>query len=292
MLDDYKDNQFVNYAKNLKKYFHAYLFEVDNLEENYPLILAFAKMIICKNHYSNNKQCLDCNICHLIDENSCENLKVVEPDGISIKKEAIQSLQKEMSLKSTNDLNLVYIIKYADKLNVSSANSLLKFIEEPENGIYGILITEDRNQILSTILSRCNLISLKNLGPENFSEEEIERLINFLLIINKNKEEALPLVKTSFLDYYEKKDDIIKAFNTLEKIIDLKIQDKYQIKKITDSKIYDIIKASLNEVDILDLIKYLDKLVKFKNKLIMIPNININLFMDNFIIEMSGFEVK
>ena len=43
MLDDYKDNQFVNYAKNLKKYFHAYLFEVDNLEENYPLILAFAK---------------------------------------------------------------------------------------------------------------------------------------------------------------------------------------------------------------------------------------------------------
>ena len=145
---------------------------------------------------------------------------------------------------------------------------------------------------MPTILSRCNLISLKNLGPENFSEEEIERLINFLLIINKNKEEALPLVKTSFLDYYEKKDDIIKAFNTLEKIIDLKIQDKYQIKKITDSKIYDIIKASLNEVDILDLIKYLDKLVKFKNKLIMIPNININLFMDNFIIEMSGFEVK
>ena len=50
MLDDYKDNKFYNYAINLQKYYHAYLFEVDNLEKSYPLILAFAKMIICKKH--------------------------------------------------------------------------------------------------------------------------------------------------------------------------------------------------------------------------------------------------
>ena len=54
MLDDYKDNNFYNYASNLKKYYHAYLFEVDSITDNYPLILAFAKMIICKNHYKNN----------------------------------------------------------------------------------------------------------------------------------------------------------------------------------------------------------------------------------------------
>ena len=50
MLDDFKDNKFYDYAKNLKKYYHAYLFEVDSIDDNYPLILAFAKMMICKNH--------------------------------------------------------------------------------------------------------------------------------------------------------------------------------------------------------------------------------------------------
>ena len=47
-------------------------------------------------------------------------------------------------------------------MNPSSSNSLLKFIEEPEEGIYGILITTDRSKLLPTILSRCNLISLKS----------------------------------------------------------------------------------------------------------------------------------
>ena len=162
MLDDYKDNKFYNYFKNLKNYYHAYLFEVDNLELNLPFILAFSKMLICKNHYTNKEKCESCNICHLIDKNYYEDLKIIEPDGISIKKEQILNLQKELSLKSSNNTNQVYIIEYADKLNLSAANSLLKFIEEPMEGIIGILITTDIKQILPTIISRCSVFSLKS----------------------------------------------------------------------------------------------------------------------------------
>ena len=138
MLDDYKDNDFYKYAKNLKRYYHAYIFEVDDINNSFPLILSFAKMIICSNHYTNNESCLDCNICHLIDNNTYPDLKIIEPDGISIKKEQIQALQQSLSLKSSNNTNQVYIIKESDKMNPSASNSLLKFIEEPEEGIYAI----------------------------------------------------------------------------------------------------------------------------------------------------------
>ena len=286
MLDDYKDNNFYNYAKNLKKYYHAYLFEVDNLEDNYPLILAFAKTIICKNHYTNQNQCDNCNICHLIDENYYEDLKVIEPDGINIKKEQILDLQKQLSLKSSNGNNQVYIIKEANKLNPSAGNSLLKFIEEPESGIYGILITTDKNQILKTILSRCNLISLKSLKKEEFEETSLKNLLDFVKLIHQKKENSLPYLKTNFLSNYQTRDDVIKAFNQMEVILDNIINLNFQTNTL-NSTFCDIIKTSLKDISNSDLIFYLEKIVKFKNKLITIPNLNLNLFMDRFVIEMS-----
>ena len=287
MLDDYKDNNFYNYASNLKKYYHAYLFEVDSITDNYPLILAFAKMIICKNHYTNKENCNNCNICHLIDENYYEDLKIIEPDGMSIKKEQILDLQKKLSLKSSNNTNQVYIIKEANKLNPSAANSLLKFIEEPESGIYGILITTDRKQILETILSRCNLISLKSSKKQEFDREEIQNIVNFLKLLHQKKESMIAELKESFFSIYETRDDIIKSFNLMEIVLDNMINLNYQITSSINSDICDIIKANLSDISVSDLIFYLEKIVKFKNKLILVPNINLNLFMDRFVIEMS-----
>lgn len=287
MLDDYKDNKFYDYAKNLKKYYHAYLFEVDSLEDNYPLILAFAKTIICKNHYTGNDKCASCNICHLIDENYYDDLKVVEPDGMGIKKEQILNLQKQLSLKSINDNNQVYIIKNAEKMNLNAANSLLKFIEEPEDGIFGILITTDRKQILPTILSRCNLISLKSTNQIDYSQEEITDIVNFLSLMNQKKEDTLAYLKESFFSKYKTRDEVIKSFNVMEIVLDSLINFKYQTSNRLNSFFYDIIKTNLSDISQTDVIFYLEKIIRFKNKLITIPNINLNLFMDRFVIEIS-----
>ena len=287
MLDDYKDNKFYNYAKNLKKYYHAYLFEVDNIELNFPFILAFAKMIICKNHYTNQDICKDCNICYLIDNNYYEDLKVIEPDGINIKKEQILSLQKELSLKSSNNTKRVYIIKEADKLNSSAANSLLKFIEEPVDDIYGILITTNRKQILPTILSRCSLFSLKNSKNLEFTISEIQDAINFLSLIHTKKEDSLPFLKQEFFSKNETKNEVIKSFNNMEIILDSIIHEKFLESPILNSNFCDIINTSLKALSFNDVLFYLEKIITFKNKLINIPNLNLNLFMDRFIIEIS-----
>ena len=148
MINEFKNNPFYEYAVNLKKYYHAYLFEVNSIEESEPLILAFSKMLICHEHYKDNTKYSGCNICHLIDENTYSNLKIIKPNGMNIKKEQVLELQKDLSLKSSDGNNQVYIIMDADKMNASAANSLLKFIEEPLDGIYGILVTTNKKAIL------------------------------------------------------------------------------------------------------------------------------------------------
>ena len=291
MLDDFKDNEFYKYASNLKKYYHAYIFEVSSITSSFPIILAFAKMLICKNHYTNNSKCCDCNICHLVDENYYADLKIIEPDGAFIKKEQIQMIEQELSLKSSNDTNQVYIIKYADKMNQSASNSLLKFIEEPEPGIYAILVTENKNNILPTILSRCNLITLNVKEDTIYNEEDIKNLTNFLALIVKEKENSLPYTKSKFLDIYKTRDDIIKAFNMLEVIISSEINRKYGINSVPTFPFCDIIKTTLGDISLNDLIFYLEVIVRFKNDLVVTPNLNLNLLMDRFVIEMSRVEV-
>ena len=285
MLDDYKDTKFYDYAINLKKYFHAYIFEVDDINLNYPLILAFTKMLICKDHLTNNSNC-SCNICHLIDENYYEDLKIIEPSGKLIKKEQILNLQKELSLKSSNGTNQVYIIKEAEKMNDSASNSLLKFIEEPMEGIYAILITTNKNQLLETIISRCQLIELKSHEKINYTKEEISTNLDFLKLINTKKEAAIAYLKTNYLTIYPTREDILKSFQILENILDKEINRRNEI---IDDKFtyYDIIEKNLRELSLNDLIFSLNKIVIFKDKLTEKPYLNINLFMDRFIIEIS-----
>ena len=51
----------------------------------------------------------------------------------------------------------MFIIRDADKMHVNLANSLLKFIEEPQSQIYIFLLTADDSRMLPTIKSRAQL---------------------------------------------------------------------------------------------------------------------------------------
>ena len=287
MLDDYKETNFYNYVKNLKQYYHAYIFEVDDIDTSYPLILSFIKTMICKYHYTNKSSCQNCNVCHLIEKNYYEDFIVIEPDGQNIKKEQILNLQKKFSLKSSNNTNQVYIIREADKMNPSSSNALLKFIEEPEPGIYGMLITTDRSKILPTILSRCNLISLKLDKKNSYTKEDIIPILNFLTLFIEKKENTIAFLKSHFFANYPAKEDVLKVFLLMEFILDTKLNINYHLTSSLPQEIYDIINTSLNNLSNSDLIFYLDKIIIFKNLLLNVLNINLNLFMDRFVIEMA-----
>ena len=71
-------------------------------------------------------------------------------------------------------------------LNVSSSNTLLKFLEEPEDGIVAILVTDSRYDLLNTIVSRCQVLTLKN--NESFIDgivwDDYDEKLNYTDFVN------------------------------------------------------------------------------------------------------------
>ena len=158
----YIQEKFVNYIEKIiqsNKLSHSYLIELGDFSLDFPLVLLFVKMILCSEMVADveNLNCNRCNTCKLIDENSFPDLQIIEAEGSQIKKNQLLSLKGEYQNKSLIGKRRVYIIKNAEKLNPSSANTILKFLEEPEEGVIAILLTSNRYQILDTILSRCQL---------------------------------------------------------------------------------------------------------------------------------------
>ena len=168
-----------NYIKN-KKVSHAYLIEVSNYEQDFFDVLNFVKMLLCdcsKEDLINKKN----NICTLIDDGNYPDLKIIEADGQWIKKNQMLELMDEFQNKSLLDNKKIYIIKEAEKLNNSSANTILKFLEEPEEGIIAILLTKNRFQVIETILSRCQFLNLSTESVGNDLSSDSRMLFEYIL---------------------------------------------------------------------------------------------------------------
>lgn len=231
---DYNE-KFVGVIENIisfNKLSHAYIIEVNDYDSDYLLVEAFVKLILCKNNVKkvSDLNCDKCEICRLVDEGNYPDVLVVEPDGKEIKKGQLLDLQKEYNNKSMLDSNRVYIIKEAEKLNLAAANSILKFLEEPEDNIVAILLTKNRYQIIDTILSRCQIIALKRKTPSNVDSDKALTFIKYML---KNGElfvnykeildnimpdklvarQILEQVKLIFIDYLEGNDVMIDLSN-------------------------------------------------------------------------------
>lgn len=90
------------------------------------------------------------------------DIYLIKPENNTISKDQIKSLQDNVKTCSQINDKKVYIIDDCDKMSLSAANSLLKFLEEPEKNIFAFLITSDIDKVLSTIISRCYKIFIKN----------------------------------------------------------------------------------------------------------------------------------
>lgn len=131
------------------------------------------------------------------------NVVLIKPDGQSIKKEQILVLQTEFSKTSLVEGARVYIIDEIEKMTPAAANSLLKFLEEPEGKrTYGFLLTENIDAVLDTIKSRCQLIHLIGIDKKEIRQSLLTKGVSPLLSevlpeITNNTDEALELVDYS-----------------------------------------------------------------------------------------------
>ena len=89
-----------------------------------------------------------------------------------IRVEDAQDILKLMALKSFEGGYKIMIIWMADKMNVAAANKLLKQLEEPTDKTLFILVSENEEDIIQTIRSRCQVVRFNAL-PENLITEAL-----------------------------------------------------------------------------------------------------------------------
>lgn len=283
---------------------HAYLFETNDYYDSNNFIISFVKDII-------TFDIEDKNICSSlfkqIDNNEYIELKIINPQGLQIKKEEMSDLQEVFRDKPIEGKKKIYIINNAEKFNTSSANMILKFLEEPEDNIIAILVTNNRYHILDTILSRCQLISFINVRKkinvntfdkinklvynnldfyeESQKREHIEHTLNFIKFYENKSKETLIFANREFLQYFTTRDAVNDAFE----IMKLFYLDTIKVKTNTTTEVFeDYIEdvsniSNKNTIEVL-IIK-INKIIKYIEKIKY--NVNINLLMDSFIIELG-----
>ncbi|PLT27771.1 DNA polymerase III subunit delta' [Peribacillus deserti] len=197
---------------------HAYLFEGGKGTGKRDAAILFAKSLFCEHIEENIEPCNRCLNCKRIQSGNHPDVHVLEPDGLSIKKEQIQTLQEEFSKKAVESNKKFYTIFHADKMTVQAANSLLKFLEEPNRESTAILVTEQVQRILPTILSRCQVISFKPLSPVHFKETLLKNGVSphnasIISYLTQNLEEALEMNSQEWFAQAQK--IMVKLYETL-----------------------------------------------------------------------------
>lgn len=149
---------------------HAYLFEGGTGTGKAEFALWLAKHLFCTN-LSENQPCNTCNNCVRINQNEHPDVLQIFPDGQTIKVDQIRQLKEEFSKSGMETKQKVFLIQQADKMSTGAANSLLKFLEEPDGKVLAILETASLARILPTIQSRCQILHFQPLDTKHLTKE-------------------------------------------------------------------------------------------------------------------------
>lgn len=154
---------------------HAYIFEGEKGSGTKEMAIYLAKMLLC---LEDDKPCGECENCLRVENGTHTNVIVISPMGDSIRKDQVASLIHEGQMSSVVDKNRLFIIEEAEKMNRASANTLLKFLEEPTPNNYVVLITTNSQMLLDTIISRTQVLRFKPVNKESIVESLIKEKID------------------------------------------------------------------------------------------------------------------
>lgn len=147
---------------------HAYLFEGALGTGKKKTARWIAKMLYCDCLNDSKVPCEVCADCQRIDSNEHPDVIELAPQGEvvkSIKVDQVRMLKNELNMSGMESQGKVVIVEDADQMTISSSNSLLKFLEEPNSKVHIFLLTTSRHNLLPTIVSRCQLIAFQSQDP-------------------------------------------------------------------------------------------------------------------------------
>jgi len=171
--------QIIEYFKGAitsDKVSHAYILDGEDLSGKMMLAEAFAMTLQCEKHGAT--PCMECQSCKQAVNRNQPDIKFVshdKPKIISVD-DIRGQLNNDIVLKPYSSRYKIYIIDEAEKMNEQAQNALLKTIEEPPEYAIIILLTNNTNKFLSTIMSRCVKLELKAV-PDKILREYLMKEI-------------------------------------------------------------------------------------------------------------------
>ncbi|CEH32620.1 DNA polymerase III subunit [Romboutsia lituseburensis] len=221
---------------NNNKLSHAYMFEgIDGIGKK-KLADELCKILLNSENIDNSPDYIN-----------------IYPDGNSIKIAQIRKLQTDIIIKPHKDYKL-YILNDAEKMTIEAQNALLKTLEEPPEYAIMILITSNKDALLDTIKSRCEI--LKFLPISLFDLKEY-------------------LIKTGV---EEQRAQLLATFSrgSIKKALELSESAEFAVMR-DDIQSYIQTILDRNIVEILEIPGQMDK---YKSEIINILDMVINYFRD------------
>ncbi len=161
--------QILEHLKNairLGKVSHAYIFNGEEKSGKKTIAKNFAATLQCEDR--GEEPCGVCKSCHQIMNGNHPDIIWVtheKPNSIGVDDIRTQVVN-DISLKPFQGPNKIYIISEADKMTPQAQNALLKTIEEPPEYAILLLLTENEESLLPTIISRCVTLNMKPVSNE------------------------------------------------------------------------------------------------------------------------------
>jgi DNA polymerase-3 subunit delta' len=151
---------------------HAYLITGPQGIGRRTLALRFAQGLNCQNPPAPGQPCQRCSACKRIEAMQHPDLSIVqaEHEGEVLRIDQVRELQHSLALAPYEARYRVALILRFEEAHSSAANAMLKTLEEPPAQVVVMLTARSAEDLLPTIVSRCEVIRLRPLSLEETSQ--------------------------------------------------------------------------------------------------------------------------
>lgn len=163
---------FVNSLKN-KTLSHAYLLVGNPGTPLFDTAKYLAKSIICDD--PSPLACDNCITCLRYESDNYPDAIFLDGSLGTIKKEDVLNIESRFDKTALDKKGvMIYVINLVENMTIDAVNSMLKFLEEPGAEIYAFLTTNNENNVLPTIISRCQTLYLKSRNRQDVIDEALD----------------------------------------------------------------------------------------------------------------------
>jgi DNA polymerase-3 subunit delta' len=139
---------------------HAYILSGEKGSGKHLFAQIFASTLQCEKKGIN--PCGVCHSCLQVEGGNQPDIKYVTHEKVSLGVDDIRTqVNEDVLIKPYSSPYKIYIIPDGEKMTEQAQNALLKTIEEPPEYAVFLLLTDNINTFLPTILSRCVTLQLK-----------------------------------------------------------------------------------------------------------------------------------